>query len=135
MTTEVTVVWDDGATLHERTTTELAEIVGLAAALDGRDRTLVTVFRGEAHAAVGGSSPAGLVVYVTFDQQAFHQLAAGQPAGAPNVTVRAGSQASEYPAHVVVDLVAAEAALAEFVGSGALSGDQRWEPTPSVGGG
>jgi hypothetical protein len=127
MTTDVTVVWDDGLTTHERTVTDLSEIVDLVEALDGRERTLVTVFRGAAHAAVGGSAQAGLVVYVTFDQQTFHQLTAGEPTADRSVHVTAGGQVGEYRAHLLLDVESAKAALREFVERGVLINDQRWE--------
>lgn len=127
MTSGLTVVWDDEGGSHELATTDASAILGLVGALNGRDRTLVTVFRGAAHTAVGGSASTGVVMYVTFDQQEFHQLAAGEPTAGRDVLVTAGGQVGEYRAHLVVDVESAKAALLEFVERGALTNNQRWE--------
>jgi hypothetical protein len=123
----MTVVWDEEGRSHELATTDASEILALIGGLNGRDRTLVTVFRGEAHTSVGGSASTGVVMYVTFDQQHFHQLAVGEPTADPNVFVSAGGQVGEYKAHLVVDLEVAKAALLEFLEHGTLSNEQRWE--------
>lgn len=129
MTDRVLIVWDEGLAERQLETDDLAEVLRRVDELDGRDRTLVTVYRGEAHAAVGGSEATGLVLYVTFDGSSFLQLKSDRSSADDEVTVTAGGQASRYPRRLVVNPAAAKAALVSFVEHGSLDPDQSWEPS------
>lgn len=127
MSPEVIVVWDEGLAERELTTADTPEVLGLIDALDGGERTLVTVYQGDAHAAAGGSAVSGLVVYVTFEGTAFHQLKSAVAHSDDEVTVVAGGQAGNFPRRLVVSAAAAKAALRAFVEQQALDPDQQWE--------
>lgn len=59
MTARVLMVWDDGLAQRELETDDLSKVLRQVDELDGHERTLVTVYRGDAHAAVGGSAATG----------------------------------------------------------------------------
>ncbi len=122
-----TVVWDDGLAERELASPEALDIIELVDALDGREHTLVTVYRGNAHVAVGGSAASGLVVYVTFDGTTFHQLVSSGARSDDQVTVAAGGQPGDYPRRFVVDAPAAKAALRAFFERFVLDPGQDWE--------
>lgn len=127
MTARVLMVWDDGLAQRELETDDLSKVLRQVDELDGHERTLVTVYRGDAHAAVGGSAATGLVLYVTMDGTTFHQLRSDQPASHDEVTVMAGGQAGGYARRLVVDAAAAKAALSPFIEQGKLDTSQSWE--------
>lgn len=67
--------WDDGLNEGEVPLTDLGDIRRRLAALDGGERTIVTIGAGgDAHLACGGDSRTGVVLYVTTDNETFHQL-------------------------------------------------------------
>ena len=120
------LVWDEGYTEEENLAPTRADIVERVSLLNGVDRTLVTLYRGEAHVACGGAAETGLVVYATFDNAEFWQLA--EPgASEAEVSVFANGQAGKYRARHVVDVGCAVSAVTSFYESGTLSSDQIWE--------
>ena len=121
MTPRVLIVRDEGLIEREFETDDLSDVLECVDTLDGRVRTLVVVFRGDAHAAVGGSTTSGLVLYVTFDGSVFHQAGAADCACDDAVAVVAGGQAGNYPRRLVVDLDTAKRALRAFVEGGVLA--------------
>lgn len=126
MTEATLIVWDDGTAQHEEELREWPQLSERLAALDGVNRTLVTVLKDSGHLACGGSAATGLVVYATFDNTVFHQLV--DPSAADGArTVIAGGQAGQYPAHQVVDLNQAEAASRVFFERSELDPQQQWE--------
>ena len=127
MSHDFAVVWDDGLFEREITTSEVSQILGLIDALNGRERTLVTVHQGDAHIAVGGSAVSGLVSYVTFDGESFHQLRSHLTVNDEEVAVVAGRQSGSYPRRFVVDAGAAKAAVQSFVVDRELDPHQQWE--------
>jgi hypothetical protein len=97
--------------------------------LDGVDRTLVTIGRDEAHLAVGGGAASGFVVYATYDNDIFHQLADEEASADDSVTIVAGGQAGEYPRQQVVTMDAALRAAETFATAGELAPDLTWVQT------
>lgn len=120
------VVWDVDAVEYEAELDEV-DLVGLLSQLDGDSRTLVTLFSGEGHAACGGDARHGVVVYVTFDGDRFHQLAHEVSQGNDELWVVAGGQAGAYPAHCVVSIDAAAEALSWYADHDELLPAARWE--------
>ena len=120
------VVWDDGSEQHEAPFSE-ADLEELVSRLDGRNRTLVTLFVGEGHAACGGDARTGLVVYVTLDGERFHQLVRGDRGGDGEVAVVAGGQLGDYPARSVVSAERAIEALRWYVDHHELMPSAEWE--------
>jgi hypothetical protein len=124
--TEFVLVWDEGCTEGENLSPTMADIVERVSRLNGVDRTLVTLYRGEGHVVCGGSAETGLVVYATLDNTEFWQLAdPGAPEG--EVSVIAGGQAGKYHARHVVDLGRAISAVTSFFESGTLAPGLAWE--------
>lgn len=121
------VVSDDGLVEHEVTTSDVAEVLRLIDALDGRKRTLVTTYLGDGHIAVGGDAVSGLVAYATLNGETFHQLRSATTSADDEVAVVAGGQSGNYPRRLVVDAQAAKAAVRLFVLHGGLDPAQEWE--------
>lgn len=120
------LVWDDAEQGEiEEPLSSGAQIRDRIRALDGESRTLVTLYGPDAHLAVGGDQATGLVVYATFDNQVFHQLTTGA-AGDHELTVVAGGQPGNYPAHHVVGFADALTAATEFADHGRLAESLRW---------
>lgn len=120
------LTWDDGYTEHEVGSPTPDEVAVRLAALNGADRTLVTIYRDDAHLAVGGSATSGLVVYCTDDNEVFWQLMSDAPA-TESVTVVAGGQSAGYPANHVTSLDDAIAAAKKFLETGGRADFLRWE--------
>jgi hypothetical protein len=95
--------------------------------LDGANRSLIMLYGGDRHLAVGGDSDGGLVVYATLDGETFHSLTRDGADGDPPVTVVAGGQPGDYPANQVVSADAAISAAQEFARSGELADELTWE--------
>ncbi len=112
----------------EESPVEEALVASRILELDGRSRSLVTLCGGEGHLAVGGDSAAGLVVYATPDNESFHQLTHGAP-GDGQVTVVAGGQPGDYPAHHVVPADTAIVAATAYASRGELDDALSWEQT------
>lgn len=94
-------------------------------ALDGENRTLVTVFGdGEGHLACGGNSKTGLVLYATFDNLTFYQLMRG--IGDKEVAVVAGGQPGGYKERYVLDLDYALEAVKYYLLNAALLPTAAW---------
>ena len=99
------LVWDDvNQGEVEEELVDVAQVQTRIAALDGRSRTLVTAFGGDAHLAVGGDAASGLVVYATFDNEVFHQIAISRDGDDREIVVVAGGQPGRYAAKNVVSL-------------------------------
>jgi hypothetical protein len=126
MTSPVTAVWDAYGAEHEADLQEV-DLVSLLTQLDGNARTLVTVLSGEGHAACGGDARTGVVMYVTFDGDRFHQLISGSADDDSDRWVVAGGQAGTYPARCVVSVDAASAALSWYADRDELLPTARWE--------
>jgi hypothetical protein len=122
----VIVVWDDNFVEHELDGATVEDVLDRVRELDGESRSLVTVLVGDAHLAVGGRSPKGIVLYVSFDGLSFDQLTRGVSDDDP-VQVVAGGQAAAYDSRFVVDLTLAERAVQQFVDDGVLAHDLDWE--------
>lgn len=127
MTNPVVLTWDIDAHEHELESAPVAEIARRVSELDGSSRTLVTVYRGNSHAACGGDANSGLVVYATLDNETFHQLVNPDPIAGKSATVVAGGQAGQYDMVYVVGRESAIAALEQFASAGALDPAQIWE--------
>lgn len=123
---DVVLAWDEGHEEREIVQPSSDEVVACIQALDGVSRTLVTVYRGEGHLAVGGAANSGTVVYGTPDNEVFWQLV-GAPSAQGVVTVMAGGQEGEYEARFLVAIESAVEAAVEFADSGDLAGNQGWE--------
>jgi hypothetical protein len=120
------LAWDEGFDERSLAGPEGADVDAVIAALNGLDRTLVTIYRGEAHLAVGGSARSGLVVYCTCDNQSFWELVNdGEDETA--VTVVAGGQPGSYGATCVVPVGLAAAAAGYFLDRGGRAPGLRWE--------
>ncbi|MPZ83545.1 MAG: hypothetical protein GEV28_25380 [Actinophytocola sp.] len=76
--------------------------------------------------ACDGSAERGLVLYGTFDNDVFYQLADPAVVSERQVTVVAGGQPGEYEERFVVDLALASQALQHFISSGSLHLDLSW---------
>lgn len=126
MRVPVAIVWDVDTVEYEAELNEV-DLVGLLSQLDGESRTLVTVLSGEGHAACGGDARHGVVMYVTFDGDLFHQLSQKVSEDKDELWVVAGGQAGAYPAHCVVSIDAAAAALLWYADHGELLPAVRWE--------
>jgi len=72
--TTTTLCWDEGHDRRELSDPTGADVESKIAALDGVLHTVVMMYRGDSHLAVGGSASKGLVVYFTFDNESFWQL-------------------------------------------------------------
>jgi hypothetical protein len=120
------VQWDDGHHQHEIESKYKNVVVERLVALDGVDRTLVVVFLGEKHMACGGNTESGLVLYGTYDNDEFMQLADPTVVTGHRSTNVAGGQAGEYEARFVVDLEKAKQAMLHFISSGNFSPDLTW---------
>lgn len=120
------LVWDDGYEQREQDSPTWADISARVSELDGAVKTLVTIYRGESHLAVGGSVASGLVVYCTYDNDVFWQLLGENNSNAP-VSVVAGGQVGAYPTRHVAGLSAALVAAEVFSESGTLALSLRWE--------
>ena len=125
MTTTI-LTWDEGYEQRELPSPSAAEVQSRIAALNGVNRTLVTVYRDESHIAVGGSASDGLVVYCTFDNEVFWQLLSNATPGG-SIDVVAGSQAGTYPSEHVTTLAAAQKAAAVFLEHGDRAPMLRWK--------
>lgn len=124
------LAWDEGDEESESVGPSSGEVSACAQALDGMSRTLVTIYRGEAHLAVGGAASTGMVVYCTFDNEVFWQLV-GDPGAQGVVAVAAGGQEGEYEARFRVQIAAAIEAAVEFLATGtAVSGRLGSSPDP-----
>lgn len=121
------MTWDDSYKEFELPSAAWPDVERHVRLLDGNSRTLVMVQRGTGHAAVGGGCDSGLVAYVTFDGETFHQLLGVGDGDA--VVVVAGGQAAPFPRAQVVDVGTALAALRTFVETGALNEELQWERT------
>ena len=123
--TKTTLAWDEGYDERELGCPSADDLTTQISALNGADRSLVMIYRDEAHLAVGGSASDGLVVYCTFGDEVFWQL---QSMGDPmeSQTVVAGGQAGSYPANLVVPLKDALAAAVEFAEHGVREPLLRW---------
>jgi Immunity protein Imm1 len=121
------LVWDDAnrGEVEEVLSSE-KQVRDRITALDGRSRTLVTVYGGDAHLTVGGDSATGLVVYATFDNKVFHQLATDTDNDGGEVTVVAGGQPGRYAASCVVQLDDAVTAAEVFAREGRLAEGLLW---------
>ncbi|WP_162292989.1 Imm1 family immunity protein [Actinophytocola xinjiangensis] len=124
---ELVLVWDSNFVEIENQLPTFADVVERISLLDGVGSTLVTLYRGQAHFACGGSAKTGLVVYATFDSAVFWQLVSSRESTAGETTVVAGGQTGAYSANHVVDLVAATSAATAFFKAGILATDQAWE--------
>ena len=125
MRVPVAVVWDVDAIEYEAELDEV-DLVGLLSQLDGESRTLVTLLSGEGHAACGGDARHGVVMYVTFDGDRFHQLAQVSQDN-DELWVVAGGQAGAYLARYVVSIDAAAEALSWYADHGELLPAAMWE--------
>lgn len=122
----MTAVWDDSGVEHDADL-QVVDLVGLLMHLDGDTRTMVTVLTGEGHAACGGDARAGVVMYVTFDGDHFHQLVRDRSDDEGEQWVVAGGQAGTYPSHCVVSVEDAATALTWYVERGELLPTGTWE--------
>jgi hypothetical protein len=99
--------------------------------LDGQSRTsigLETV--GAAYMGVGGGHEGRYVVFATYDNATFYNLAdpvSGSAADAP-IRLNVGGQAGDYPARLCVRLDTAILAARTFAADGTLEGSLSWEP-------
>jgi len=123
--TATRLTWNDGYDERELMEPSTADVEARISALDGADRSLVTIYRDGAHLAVGGSAPDHLFVYCTFDNLEFWQLVSdGDPAA--TVSVVAGGQAAPYPADRVTTLPSALDAASTFLEHGVRADGLRW---------
>lgn len=95
--------------------------------LDGRLRTLVTIYADGSHLAVGGGGAPGCVVYATSDDDTFFQLVDGEQPRDELVEVVAGGQPARYPRRQVVALDIAQRAAEAFALTGELDAGLTWE--------
>ena len=96
--------------------------------LDGVERTAL-VFSGPTgdHLAIGGSTDAGLIVYVSYDDVTF-ALAEGR-AVQGSLEVVAGGTLQDYPMRYVLEPEIAVRAAWEFIRTGELDEGLTWERT------
>lgn len=122
------VSWDTfGSGESEEVVRDFAQIEQRIRALDGENRTLVTVFDdGDGHLACGGSSKSGLVLYVTFDNLTFYQLSRDSGGGG-EVTVVAGGQPGGYLQKYVVDVDYALEAVKCYLRDATLLPSATWD--------
>ncbi|MBC7274914.1 Imm1 family immunity protein [Nocardioides sp.] len=123
---DVVLAWDEGDEESESVGPSSEEVSACVQALDGASRTLVTIYRGEAHLAVGGGASSGMVVYCTSDNEVFWQLV-GDPGAQGVVVVTAGGQEGVYEARFRVRVAAATEAAVEFLATGNRSERVTWE--------
>lgn len=124
--TDILIAWGERDDQLEQEAPTWADIRAKIAELDGTDRTLVTIYRGDSHLAVGGSAASGLVVYCTHDNEVFWQLLAENDLDTP-VDVVAGGQVGTYPLRNIVGLNDALIAAKEFSEHGRITPVLRWE--------
>jgi Immunity protein Imm1 len=103
-----------------------SEIEAAIKALDGHQRTLVTLeAESETHMAIGGGTGKYLV-YVTFDNENFNYLV--NPAKSDHAeTLVVGGQEGIYPAKWCVDLTSALKAAKAFAEFGTIEKSVAWE--------
>jgi hypothetical protein len=123
--TTIILTWDDGYDERELQSPTPQDVTTQIAALNGLDHTLVTIYRDDAHLAVGGSAE-GLVVYCTLDNEVFWQVVVEADPEAM-VTVVAGGQAGSYPATHVTSLGEATTAAVSFLAHGERASSLRWD--------
>jgi len=112
---------------------ELAKIENAIRALDGRQKTLVSLeSEGPARMDIGGGNGGYYVVSATVDGQQFSTVTRPSK-GQSTVRIIAGGQPGDYPADLAVDLDTALQAARAFAASGALDGSLRWEGRQSLG--
>ena len=111
--------WDEGTLRH------------LVEELDGVDRTaLVLTGSEESQLAIGGSALAGLVVYASYDGDAFSLVGASTEEGTREVV--AGGTLAAYPMRYIVAPEQAVRAAWRFARDGQLEESLSWEgPTAS----
>ena len=123
--TDWILAWDDGFEERQADDPDWEVVEERIAALDGAHHTIVTIYRGTAHMACGGSAETGVVLYATFDNEQFWQLTNSDADDEP-VSVVAGGQAGQYPRRVVVTAGQAHSAMRTFLESGVLHAVSTW---------
>ncbi|RKS75402.1 immunity protein Imm1 of predicted polymorphic toxin system [Motilibacter peucedani] len=101
-----------------------ATLAALVEELDGVERTaLVLTGPDNAHLAIGGSALAGLIVYVSYDEEQFALAGGSDDEGTRPVV--AGGTVQDYPLRYVIEPAVAVQAAWTFVQYGEL--DDTWE--------
>lgn len=122
-----TLAWDSTKENDvEETLSELAQAEERITALNGQTRTLVTIYAGEAHLAVGGDASTGLVVYATFDGETFYQAVTSLKVADGEALVVAGKQPGRHSVKNVVSLHEAILAATSFARDGLLDSNLTW---------
>lgn len=123
---DVLLAWDDGYGEREMAQASPEDVTACVGALNGVSKTLVTIYRGDGHLAVGGAATTGTIVYCTLDNEVFWQLV-GDPDAEGAVAVCAGGQEGEYPSRFLVPVERAIEAANEFAATGARPLRGTWE--------
>ena len=118
--------WDDEYDRHEVESSDETVLAERLAELDGVRRTLVIIYRAEGHMACGGSAERGLVLYGTFDNEVFYQLADPTVTSDRQVTVVAGGQPGDYGERFVAGIELVGDAMRRFLITGTLHPGLTW---------
>ncbi len=111
------MAWDQDGEQRDNPAPGESEVLAAVRALNGRDRTFVSVFRDGARFDVGGDAAGAMVVFSSDDRRHWHQLRSpGAPATEVDVTV--GGMDGHYPQREVTDLSSALAAVTTWVRTG-----------------
>ncbi|MEV8373386.1 Imm1 family immunity protein [Kribbella sp. NPDC056861] len=126
MTSPAVLDWDGSDDAGEINAPTWAEVDERLRALNGYDRTILTLTRGDAHLAVGGDAASGLVLYVDLGGEDFRNLI-GPRTDKCLVEIVAGGQPGNYQSRQVVSVEQALAAARVFWEAGKLDPAQTWE--------
>lgn len=121
----VFATWRDDAYDYEAAQPGLEVVLGAVRALNGRDRTVVSVFHGRGRLDVGGDAAGRLVVLQSDDRRAWHMVEdPAEPEGKAPIVV--AGVFTHYPRRRMVPLVAAERAVSTWLLRGERDPDLEW---------
>lgn len=104
---------------------EVSRVLEAVRALNGRDRTVVSVFRGAGRFDVGGDAAGAMVVFQSEDRRRWHQVRT-PGAASGEVTVTVGGMEGHYPGRETTDLQAAVVAATTWLRDGSRDPRLSW---------
>lgn len=121
----VSLVWWDSSLEHEDQSPSIADVMMVVGQLNGKNRSLITLYAGDRHLSVGGDVSTGLVLYVSPDGTSFYQLSDGSERR-DLAQVVAGGQAAHYESRLLLGLPLVRQAVEEFFSGSAVSPVLAW---------